>query len=169
MDPVFDTVKGAFGHAEPIPLADTPEAVETVCSWLITAPMYHPLWSQYVLCVVRLRDDVPGFPPPTRQFAGTTHELLVLAIKPDHRWTAAELGHRLDEGGSLPYLTPVNIAQQFIASDDEMRDLASLASQAVVHGALGPETADAPERVRQSWLTSLTKTLAHLRGEAHAS
>lgn len=53
--------------------------------------------------------------------------------------------------------------------DDEMVEMAALAAAAVVHGALTPETADAPERIRESWLSSMTKTLAHIRREAHAS
>lgn len=158
--------EGPFGRAEEGEIPDVPEFAETVCHWLINAPVYHPAWSQYLLVVVRLRDGVPGFGPPKRQFEGTTHELHVVALNPDHRLTVAELA---DPNTRAHYLTPINIAEQFIATDAEMQQLADLAAQAVVNGHLNPETADAPATIRRAWLTSLTKTLAHIRGEAHAS
>ena len=55
-----ERLEGPYGTAEAVPLPDTPEAAETVCTWLLTAPRAHPLWSQYMLGVVRLR-DMPGF------------------------------------------------------------------------------------------------------------
>jgi hypothetical protein len=165
MDIPTDHVEGHYGHAERIELTGRPTEAETVCHWIITAPSYHPLWQQYILAVVRLRDGQPGFPEPFHKFAGTTHELLVMAIQPDEGPYTAEQLQGMD---AVPYLTPINIAEQFIATDDEMADMAGLAAAAVVHGALCPETADAPDRVRHSWLVSLTKTLAHLRGEVHA-
>lgn len=169
MIPTFERVDGPYGAAEPVPVPAIPLAAETVCTWLITSPIWHPLWSQYTLCVVRLRDGVPGFPPPIRKFAGATHELLVVALNPEQgtQTVASVDAHQFD--GRLPFLTPVNIAEQYIATDPEMLDLASLCAQGVTHGALCPETADAPERIRGSWLIATTKTLAHIRGEAHAS
>ena len=50
----------------------------------------------------------------------------------------------------------------------DARYTAQLAAQAVVDGVLNPETADAPSRIRENWLASVTKTLAHMRGEVHA-
>src|SRR5262245_39300149 len=74
--------KGRYGRARLIPVADTPEAAEAVCAWLLTAPFAYPRWAQYFLGAVRLRDGVPGFPPPRRQFLGATHELNVVALDP---------------------------------------------------------------------------------------
>lgn len=164
MNPNGGPHQGAYGTAVRCDLPDRPDAAETVCQWLLTAPGYHPLWTQYALIVVRLRDDVPGFPPPHRQFDGATHELLVLALQPDHPRTPESFA----AGEPLRFLQPVNHAHQFEATDAEMEDLADLAAQGVVHGVLNPETADAPERIRAAWLMSLTKTLAHGRGEEHA-
>jgi hypothetical protein len=144
---------GSYGSAAAWPVPDHPSAAETVCSWILTHPQGHPLWTQYLLCVVRLRDDTPGFPPPHRQFQGSTHELLVVALNPDK---------------GPPFLTPVNIVHQIEGSDDEARLLAAYAAWGVTVGALWPETADAPDRVRADWKSSLVKTLAHIRGEEHA-
>lgn len=163
-DPTITEHEGPNGFAVRMAIPDTPKAAETVDAWLLTTPAYHPLWSQYMLGVVRLRKGIPGFPDPHYQFEGATHELNVVALNP--------------EGGTydpatffdqpIKFLTPVNIAEQFEATDDELRKLAWFAAAAVVHGIANPETADAPSSIRFSWKTMLVKTLAHLRGESHA-
>jgi hypothetical protein len=162
-----DRLEGPHGTAEAVPVPDLPEAAETVCVWLLTAPHAHPLWSQYMLGVVRLR-DLPGFPPPVRQFDGATHELNVVALDPEHgTLTVADMGRFMRVGG-YPFLVPVNIAHQIEGTDEEALRLAELAAAAVVNGWLCPETGDAPERIRSDWKASLVKTLAHARGELHA-
>jgi hypothetical protein len=161
-------VAGPYGEAHCLEVPASAPA--TLLWWLITAPAYHPLWSQYVLSVVTL-EDVPGTRPATLHFPGATHELGVLALNPGNppeRLTAEELQRRADAGEGFSYLLPVNIAHQFTATDDEMRQLAELACAGVVNGALNPETADAPTRIREEWLTACVKTLAHIRGEEHA-
>lgn len=166
LDPNATTETGPYGKAELIPIPDNPRSAQTTCWWLITAPTFHPLWSQYCLLVVRLDDDVPDFPPPKRQFAGATHELLVMALEPkgDSPYTVESM-----YPGPLPYLEPINIVEQFTATDNEMRELAHYMAWGVVVGALNPETSDAPTMIRESWLGSLVRTLAHIRGETHAA
>jgi hypothetical protein len=163
-----DSYDGAFGHAEKLPTGDGPEAIETVVTWLITAPRAHPFWSQYVLGCVRLRDNIPGFPPPRHTFEGSTHELFVVAMNPEYGPYNQKKILDYYVTGDMPYLTPINIAVQFIATDDEMLELSSLATYGITSGILWPETADAPDKIRHSWKTSLVRTLAHIRGEAHA-
>lgn len=166
-DPSVTEHTGRAGSACLVPVApDVPNASESVASYLITAPYYHPVWSQYGLEVIRLR-DVPGMPPPVLKFQGATHEIMVVALNPEHGpWTAEKV---IAAQHQTPILTPINIAEQFEATDEEMRALADLLVQAVVHGMLNPETADAPSRIREQWLTVAVKTLAHIRGETHAS
>lgn len=165
MEPVYEPVQGQYGDAAPLEVPVAPHAAETVCLWLVTAPGYHPFWSQYILIVVRLTDDLPGFPPPHHQFEGTTHELIVLVLNPEAgKQTVESLDRIHAEAGKPQYLWPPNIVEQFIATDDEMRQLASFSAQGIVHGMLNPDTDG-----RSGWLPALTKTLAHIRGEAHAS
>lgn len=161
------TETGPLGRAEKLDVPEIPESAETVCHWLITAPAYHPAWSQYLLPVVRLRDGIPGMPPPKRQFQGATHELIVVALNPEHGPYTAENMARF-HGGGLPFLTPVNIAHQIEGTDSEAEQLAYYAVKGIVNGVLNPETARAPARIRAEWKSSLVKTLAHLRGEEHA-
>lgn len=157
---------GPHGQAEPIPFdTSDPKSAETLCWWLITSPGWHPLWSQFSLWVARLRDDVPGFPAPYRQFLGATHELIVVAVNPENGFYSAD---GISESKRLPHLTPVNICQQHEATDAEMVEVAALVCRAIVYGRLNPEIADAPGRIRENWLIAVTKTLAHIRGEEHA-
>lgn len=163
-----DREDGPYGHADrwAFDPAD-PNDAASVAYWLITAPNFHPIWSQYVLGCVRL-DDIEGFPPPHRKFHGATHELLLVALHPEHGPYDLAAMDRYALSGQLPFLTPVNIVEQFTATDAEIRELAWLAARGIVNGALNPETADAPARIRADWLSTLVKTLAHIRGEEHA-
>lgn len=152
-----DELTGAFGIARRIPSdsyrTSHPAGLD---GWIITAPLWHPAWAQYNLGVVSLA-DIPGLPPANLHRPGVTHELTVVALNPDHGPYDAR---RLPAGG-LHFLTPVNIAEQFTANDDQARSLALLCARAVVDGVLCPETADAPDRIRASWRSSIHQTLAH--------
>lgn len=168
-----DEWRGPYGTAQLCPLLDDldvdrrPLIAAHVVQWLLTAPQAHPWWSQYSLSVVRL-GDYPGVPEPKLDFPGATHELLVVALQPDEGpFTVARM-QEFQRDGRMPFLLPVNIAEQFEASDDEMLELASMCAMGVTQGALWPETGDAPDRVRRQWLGSMVRTLAHIRGEAHA-
>ena len=158
-------ITGPCGRAEELAVPSN-RAPATLLWWLITAPLYHPLWSQYVLSVVTLGDQ-PGLEPATLHFPGATHELLVMALNPGEP-PRPHTAEALQQGKGLNYLLPVNVAHQFTATDNEMRHLAELACTGVVNGVLNPETGDAPGRIRMEWLTACVKTLAHIRGEEHA-
>jgi hypothetical protein len=170
---------GTYGIAQQIPIPDRPDTAETLDWWLITAPGWTPvltvnlagtLWSQWLLCVVRLRDDVPGFPPPVRQFLGATHELMVWSLDPRPGPRTVE---RLatDARATLQTLQPQNVVLQVEATDDEMREVTQLCAHAVVDGLMCPESwrvAGGNRELTRAWLASVTKTLAHVRGEVHA-
>jgi hypothetical protein len=154
--------RGLWGTAVELEIPAT--APQATCQWLITAPVYHPLWSQYALGVISLTIDLPDLPPAKLRFPGATHELFVAALNPEYGpWTpeTAIAGIR--------WLEPINIVEQWTATDDEMREMANLCAWGVTAGHLIPETADAPAAIRAAWLTSMVKTLAHIRGEEHAS
>lgn len=152
-----DELTGPFGTAHRIPrdsYRDTSPA--GLDGWIITAPIWHPWWSQYNLGVVSLA-DIPGLPKPNLQRPGVTHELSVTALDPEHGpYDARNL-----PADGLPYLTPVNVAEQFTTTDDTARHLALLCARAVVDGRLCPETADAPDRIRGYWHTAIRQTLDH--------
>jgi hypothetical protein len=170
-NPPESPITGPCGTAVQLDIPqDAPRTHATVAHWLLTAPIYHPTWSQYVMYCVRLTyDPDPDLPPAKLQFQGATHELGVVALNPEHGpYDEAKMAGYTRAGGGLPFLTPVNHADQYIATDDEMRQMCAWAAWGVVAGVMNPETIDAPERIRQEWLASMTKTLAHIRGEVHA-
>jgi len=78
--------------------------------WAIDAPWAHPLWSQYGALVYPLTSGM------TRFQSGMTHECMLWAIDPAHRFDmesedgTALLNHRL---------TPANMGYQFPAETDE--------------------------------------------------
>lgn len=152
-----DELTGAYGTARRVPRDRYRDSHPAgLNAWIITAPCWHPIWSQYQLGVVSLA-DIPGVPPARLQRPGVTHELNVVALNPDHGPYDAR--HLPDEG--LHFLTPVNIAEQFTTTDEQARNLAQLCARAVVDGLLIPETADAPDGIRAAWRSSIHQTLAH--------
>jgi hypothetical protein len=165
----MSTLEGPAGRATSCATPDTPDAAETLCHWLIDAPGQSPSWDQYVMFCVRLRDNIPGFPPPIRHFEGATHEVDVWAINPAHHLTAELIEGLWRSGGSIGHalLTPINVCVQFQATDDEMLQLVALAARAVVDGVL-PAEPPLSGNPRGVWLQPLVKTLAHIRGEDHA-
>lgn len=151
-------------------LPDMPNADTTVCWWLLEGP-WHPAWHQFILSVVRLA-DVPGKPPAVLHFPGATHEVLVLALNPPEGGVfGAPARHPVDvvqtKGLSLGYLRPVDVVHQFTGTDDELAQVTDLAAQACIAGLLTPSTDDDRERLREVWLGTYVRTLAHIRGEAH--
>lgn len=157
-----DEMTGPAGTAVRIPHASYPEARATLDAWIITAPVWHPVWSQYALSLVTL-DDIPGLPPAQKENPDVTHQVIVMTLNPEHGpYDARQL-----TGDSLHYLTPGNIGEQFTATDDQARSLAALCVRAVVDGRLIPETADAPDRIRAMWRQAIHQTLEHDRDPHH--
>ena len=177
IDPT-EPIVGPHGTVEhvPMPERDDPGLTDaaraalqsTRGTWLITSPGWTPAWSQYVLSIVEL-SDYPGLPPAYRKFDGATHELLVFALNPEAGLQTVATVQDHCRIGDLPYLQPLNVAEQFECTDDEIETVAWLAARAVVQGHLPPEPPLGYASFREMWLTACTKTLAHLRGEAHAS
>jgi hypothetical protein len=145
---------GPYGIADRVtePLDATPA---TLAAWVVTAPTFHPMWSQYGLAVIHLRAE-PGLPDPRITVPGATHEIMCVTLDPDH---PAALPWRI--------LTPVNIAQQITATDDEAVTLLALAARGIVNGHLEPEASNGPDRIRAVWAATLNHTLDHMRGGAH--
>ena len=162
---ITSPVYGEAGEAFELPIRPGHDAAQSVCHWLVNAPGAHPLWSQWVIACVRPDDDVPGFPPPHRQFEGATHEVLIVAVNPDHPITP-ELAAQSDY--ELVYLEPVNLASQVTATDDEMRLVVAGMAWACAHGVMTPEPWLGYGSFREAWLTTIVKTLGHIRGEEHA-
>lgn len=169
-------VSGIYGRADfcPPPSAEqlaTASAAaraaneHTVATYLLNAPMYHPAWGQYVMSIIDLKPD-PRFADATLYLPEATHELVLFAIDPEHSLDVDAVT-RYCVTGDLPILRPVNIGQQFTATDEEMHQVGWFACRGVVTGRLFPETGDAPTAIRAMWQAACNHVLDHLRGTAH--
>lgn len=129
--------------------------------WLLHCPGQSALWSDFYLGVVHLR-EIEGERPAVLRLEGATHEVMLLALDPAVPLTAETLGDQ-----PLPYLTPLNVEEQFIVpSDDAAIELLRLCAKAVVDGLLWAEP---PLRgQREPWATCVSETAAHFRGEHDA-
>jgi hypothetical protein len=138
----------------------------TVCAWVVSAPWAHPVWSQYVISVVHLR-DVDGVGAASITRPGSTHELLVVALNPQYPITTARDFVALAERGTSPLLTPPNVVHQFRCDDDEDAvEVCWLAVTAVLNARLTPE----PEGIvgaREEWVAGIAMTLDHQRDPHH--
>lgn len=149
-----DEIDGALGRAARVPRSDDWPA--TLDAFVVTAPRWHPLWSQYLLALITL-SDMPGVGPAYREFEGATHQVIVMAMDPDHGpYTPGSFAEN-----TVRYLLPGNIGHQFKATDEQALDVVALCARAVCDGVLNPETADAPERTRAVWASAIQQTLDH--------
>lgn len=162
MGDVFE-VTGPCGVARKIPEEVYVEGTCQIAGWVITSPLWHPLWSQYFLGAVSLR-DVPGQPPAVKQFPEATHEIMVLTLNPDHGPFDAD---RIGPEHKLRFLMPGNVVHQVISTDEQVEEITALLANAVVHGMLCPETAGAGFTVREAWASSIEQTLDHYRDPHH--
>lgn len=136
---------------------DEREGVTDLGTFIMHAPGSHPLWSWYALLGISLR-DVPGQPPASKQFAGATHELIVFSLHPDHEPPRPR--GKLAESGTLHHLEPPDhVIQVMHVNDEQFAEILDLVAQAVVKGALVPDS-----DYREAWKTSLARTVDHYRG-----
>jgi len=163
-------ISGPFGKAEELPLNDSPNCAATVCHYLITAPIFHPGWAQYNFHILRLA-VLPGLPDPQLQFPGATHEIGIVALDPSEGSQSYEsmirfMNPESEDFGKMPWLSPVNIAEQLIIRDEGLLlKLAPHLLRAIVIKGVSPETSDAPDLVRKYWHSMIEQGLAHMRGE----
>lgn len=157
---------GSYGTASRVPpenFKDHPPAAAQLDTWIVTAPCWHPLWSQYMIGVVSLA-AFPGMDPAVKDYSEATHELDVIALNPDYGPYTAE---EITPENPVKYMLPINIVIQFIATDEQAAEICHGLTHMVVEGALCPETGGSPSRVRESWEQVLARTLDHFRDPHH--
>lgn len=118
----------------PLILTGAPAAAH-VTSWVITAPWAHPVWSQYVLDVIHLR-DIEGAAPAHLYGPTATHEAQLWALDPKLP---------IAEGETLPAharLTPQNFVGQWACESDDAARLyvRERVVDAIMAGNLSPDT-----------------------------
>lgn len=162
---------GAFGEAQRLDINPALDGADTTITWWLLTGQWHPIWPQFVISVVHLR-DVEGRPPAKLHFEGATHELAVMALNPgDGPAATIHTPEVLARGGLAAvggFLQPIDVVHQFTATDEEMVQLADLCAKACINGVLTPSTDDNRPAFREAWLSACVRTLAHIRGEEHA-
>lgn len=83
----------------------------TVNGWIVNAPWSHPIWPNVAVLCIHLRDQPNQTQPPVKHLEGATHEIIVLALDPDH---VPEI-----DGERLRFLQPSNFVGQFKTTDDD--------------------------------------------------
>lgn len=101
---------GPFGKAWVYDRPNAPPIPASLRVWVVEAAWAHPVWHSYLIGVCHLR-PLEGCPPAVINLPGATHEVTVMALDPDH-----PIPHK--RPGPLCYLTPLNFAGQWIATDD---------------------------------------------------
>ena len=155
---------GPAGTADEVLFEPTgnPDHSAHIGTWLLHCPGQSPAWEHYALMAVHLR-PLPGESRPARiNVPGATHEFLLCAIDPARTPSAA------DPPGSWSFLRPFNVWEQVdLPADAAAAELLELCARAVLAGVLPAEPALAG--AVEPWHTSLLRSAAHYRGEAHAS
>lgn len=158
-----DEMTGEYGTAVQIPRENWPDKTAQLSAWVITAPCWHIFWSQYMIAVVSLA-EFPGIDPPVIDFPGATHELMVIALNPDHGPYDAR---NVTPENPVVYMLPHNICEQFTTTDKRAIELCELFAGAVIDGRMCPETIEDPVYVRSVWRQTISVTLDHFKDPHH--
>lgn len=156
--------KGIAGRAWkiPHPKDGPPDWAATISVYLLNVPGAHPFWSFWALSVIHLR-PIPGVRPAVITTPNASHEFMIVSIDPD--WKPDEIVDDLGFSKGLPFLTPVDVVQQFIVGNDEQAAaLAELCVRTVCDGHLSPD-----QDYRRAWKETIVQTAEHLRVGHHGN
>lgn len=149
-----------------------PSQTATLSFWFVDAPGVHPLWPQYTLCMVHLRDIEGQDRPPHRRTPAASHELMVVALNPELKpWTAENLKAKMlaTPKGVSNFLEPLNVCEQLEnLTDDQAKELTQLVARSLSDGHL-PIECDDMHGGRAWWRQVLDTTCEHLRTGTHPS
>lgn len=137
-----------------------PDHNATLATWFITAPGQSLFWPNFLLAIYHLR-DMEGVRPAVKTYEGVTHELVLAALNPDKNPQPLNIE-------TWQHLRPINFLIQLeLPSDEKAKELLALAAHAIVDGVLWAEPPLSGQQ--EPWRSSMLRTAAHLRGEAHGT
>lgn len=136
----------------------------TLAMWLLDCPLQSPAWDHYLISIVHLRPIDGQTKPAVIRVPHASHELLIVALSVQ----PGETKPTADDPTSWRPLTPINLAEQFeVPSDALAVHLLEAAIAAVLAGTLWAEPPLSGQV--EPWRSTIIRSSAHLRGEAHAS
>jgi hypothetical protein len=101
------TAESKYGKAWRIDVTKMSSQHTTIVGWILHCPWAHPMWANYALAIVHLR-EAPGIKDAHKKFPEATHEIQVLALHPD--WNG--------DPYALSMLMPPNLIEQATFIDD---------------------------------------------------
>lgn len=126
----------------------------TLAVWIIDHRNAHPVWNQWMLGLVHLR-DIDGVKPAAKAYPEAEFEVVVHALDPQHQVTDPNAAER------LYLLTPPDVVKQFHGVSDEVATfIVERLVEQVVAGHLSPD-----QDHRTMWNRMIDSTVAHFRGE----
>ena len=140
-----------------------PDHEAALASWLIEGP-FHPLWNQWQLSVIHLR-DIEGVKPAFKQYPEAEYEFLIVSLNPDRRCDVDELESTGNWGDpAVPkFLTPADVTKQFDGvTDRQAVEIGEAAIRGIVSGELSPDS-----DFRSAWERLIDGTVAHYREGVH--
>lgn len=94
---------------------------------------FHPIWNQWCLSVVHLR-DITGVPPATKIKPEYTHEFIIVAANPK---VELDPDIRPEPGW---HMTPIDVCEQFKSpSDKDAIKLLNVAASFICGGKISPD------------------------------
>lgn len=148
---------GPAGKAWRIP-SKTPAQV---VNYIVHAPGQYPLWEWWLMTAVSLK-PFPKLPAPVKRFPTAEYEVLFVTLEASDPTDGIDP----DDEGSLHFLMPIDVVQQYGGLDDQMmKDLVNLAVQSVIQGKMPAPDSDKPKM----WLATLDNTVEHLLSGRHTT
>lgn len=153
--------QGVYGQAWQFrgELKDEAWRVDRWCgTWLVRCPGAHPFWSFHTIQAISLAEHPEQPNPPFLRFPGATHELMVLALNPEH-----DAGIDPDVMESMKWMVPPDFAgQAILPSDAHAKELVEFAARACCDGVIVPDS-----DFRAHWQGMLDRTAEHMRIGGH--
>lgn len=122
-----------FEHAIPAPLDQV-----NLANWFIDAGWAHPVWNQYLLSLISLK-EVEGVPPPFLFDPLATHEVQLWALDPDHEVRVTDV--LVADKPIMHVLQPQNfVGQAAFVNDEAAISYVRTVVQGIVKQQLSPDT-----------------------------
>lgn len=130
-----------------------PDAQACVAQYLIEGP-FHPLWSQWVFCLVSLA-DIPGVKPAKKHHPDNTHEIMIISVDPKVKLSPDKIP---DKAWAL---MPMDVVKQFkVPSNEDAIDLAEKCVIYMCNGSIYPD-----RDFRSVWNNLIDSKAEHYYGE----
>lgn len=138
----------------------------SLATYLVNGP-YHPIWSWWYIGLIHL-GDVPGAPPPNKQYPEAEYEIMCLSLNPDPKDNRPKIPNleKLEAGNiknGLPgFLTPADWVVQF---DGITPEQAMMVGDSVARAISMGHSCDSD--FRSWWQQSIRQTVQHFKEGIH--